>query len=300
AAAALALLVARPGRPASRHLGRDAGLALLGALAAAAVFYSSFGANPAGLRDALSAYGQVGNRFGGATGHEKPWWYYLHLFGWQRAGGLVWQQIAFSGLALAGLVAAFAAGRRAPFLRWAAGYALAVVVAYSAVAYKTPWHAVHFVPPFALLGAGALAALGRLRGSVLFSALAALAVAVGLFRQTVRAAFERPADSRNPYAYVHSSPDVLKFRRLAEVALARAPDQPVRVIGEEYWPLPWYFRGLPRVGYWSTPPAGCDGALVIVSATQAGSVRARLRGAYRESFLGLRPGFICIIFTPEP
>ena len=33
---------------------------------------------------------------------------------------------------------------------------------------------------------------------------------------------------------------------------------------------------------------------------QADAVRAKLRGAYRESFLGLRPGFVCILFTPEP
>jgi hypothetical protein len=39
---------------------------------------------------------------------------------------------------------------------------------------------------------------------------------------------------------------------------------------------------------------------VIVSATQADAVRAKLRGSYRESFLGLRPGFVCILFTPEP
>jgi hypothetical protein len=28
-------------------------------------------------------------------------------------------------------------------------------------------------------------------------------------------------------------------------------------------------------------------------------VRAKLHGKYRESFLGLRPGFVCIVFTPE-
>ena len=32
---------------------------------------------------------------------------------------------------------------------------------------------------------------------------------------------------------------------------------------------------------------------------QAEAVRARLRHPYRESFLGLRPGFVCIVFTPE-
>jgi predicted membrane-bound mannosyltransferase len=126
----------------------------------------------------------------------------------------------------------------------------------------------------------------------------ALVVVVTQAFETKRVVFRYPTDARNPYAYVHSSPDVLKYRALAEAALASAPEQPVRVISEEYWPLPWYLRGLPRVGYWSTAPETCDGALVIASATQAVAVRERLHGKYRESYVGLRPGVICVVFTP--
>ena len=171
-----------------------------------------------------------------------------------------------------------------------------VFVALSLTPYKTPWHAVHLVPGFALLAAGALAALP-------FRPLA-LAVASGaLFlqiNQTNLAAFLRSADARNPYAYVHSSPDVRKIRALVESALTRTPSATIRVISEEYWPLPWYLRAVPAasVGYWSAPPADCDGALVIASATHAVAVRARLHGDYDESYLGLRPGFLCVVFTP--
>ena len=152
----------------------------------------------------------------------------------------------------------------------------------------------------AVLADSALAAIARLNTGRLVAAAFALITLATLFQQTWRASFLRPADQRNPYAYVHSSPDVLKYRALAEAALARAPDQPVRVIGEEYWPLPWYFRGLPRVGFWSTPPDDCDGALIVTSTAQSDAVRAKLRRTYRESFLGLRPGVVCIVFTPEP
>jgi hypothetical protein len=120
-----------------------------------------------------------------------------------------------------------------------------------------------------------------------------------LISQTKLAVFLRPADARNPYAYSHSSPDVERARGLAEVALARNPAGIVRVISEEYWPLPWYFRGLERIGYWTTPPDDCDGALIIASQTQADAVRSGLRARYRESFLGLRRGFLCVVFTPE-
>ena len=74
----------------------------------------------------------------------------------------------------------------------------------------------------------------------------------------------------------------------------------IHVISEEYWPLPWYLRGLPRVGYHPAPPDDCDGALVITSQAQADAVRAKLRGTYRETFLGLRPGVVCVLFVAEP
>ena len=171
-----------------------------------------------------------------------------------------------------------------------------VAVALSFTPYKTPWHAVHLVPGMAVLAVGAIAALPRwwLGGLV-----AAIALTAQL-DQTWLAAFARPADPRNPYAYVHSAPDVVKFRPLVEAALAGTPGGIVRVIGEEYWPLPWYLRGLPHIGYWSEPFGDCDGALIIATAGQADAVRVRLHGTYQESFLGLRPGVLCVVFTRRP
>lgn len=298
------LLARGTARAAAARPGRALALGAGAALITAALLYSSFGTHPQGLRDALGAYAHALTRFGAEsppTGHEKPWWYYLRLFGWFRTGGLLWHQVAFTGLAAAGFAVAWV--RRDAGLRGVAWYALGVIAAFSLFAYKTPWHAVHFVPPLALLAAAALAAVARLRTGRPVAAAFALFTAGTLYQQTGRVAFLRPADQRNPYAYVHSSSDVLKFRPLADATLAARPDganRSIRVISEEYWPLPWYLRGLPRVGYHLTPPDDCDGALVIASNTQADAVRARLRGRYRETFLGLRPGFVCILFVAEP
>ncbi len=302
AAALLAFFIVWHGRPrgpsvarASRPCLRDLTLALLAAALVAALLYSSFGTHFSGLRDALATYTHTSDRAtAGLSGHEKPWWYYLSLFGWQRTGGLLWQQLAFSGLALAGAVVAFVT--KSPLLRWAALYTCIVIVALSLPPYKTPWHAVHLVPGFALLTAGALAAL-PFRPLAIAAVVGTLALQLN---QTNLSSFLRPADARNPYAYVHSSPDVRKIRSLAEAAFARTPTGVIRVISEEYWPLPWYLRTVPAasVGYWSTPPADCDGALVVASAAHAVAVRARLRGDYHETYLGLRPGVLCVVFTP--
>ena len=307
---------------------KRAALAFTAAIFTAAVLYSSFFTRPVGIRDAFVSFIHGFTRATGETGHEKPWWYYLQLFGWQREGGLIWHQAAFSALALGGLLlgcrslrAGDVGGALRPdsagapqsrgikplpqpssarrLLPITALYTLLIAGILSLTPYKTPWHAIHLVPGMAVLAAGALAAVASLRTGKVVAVLFAFVALLTLASQAWRAAFLRPADQRNPYAYVHSSPDVLKYRAFAEAALVRAPDQPIRVIGEEYWPLPWYLRGLPNVGYWSAPPADCDGALVIVSASQADAVRARFKQTYRESLLGLRPGVILAVFTPE-
>lgn len=290
----IAFALSREKLPATINRGRAALFATLAAFGVAAVFYSSFGWHFAGLYDAGAAYGRAWMRATGDTGHEKPWWYYLQLFAWQRTGGLTWEQLAVSVLCLAGFLGALV--RENKLVRQAASYTALVGIVLSLTPYKTPWHVIHLVPGLALLAASVLALIP--------SRVAAVGlVAVVLFfqaRQTWLAAFLRPADARNPYAYVHSSPDVLKFRALAENAQARRPGQAVRIIGDEYWPLPWYLRGLPNVGYWNAPPATCDGALVVSTLAQPEAVRARLHGPYDESFLGLRPDVICILFTPRP
>lgn len=288
----------RPGeaRPTSRQVGLAAGLGLLAALTVAALFYSSFGTHLAGLRDALRVYSFAAERAATGSGHEKPWWYYLRLFAWQREGGLVWDQLAFSALAVCGAGLACTRRLTSNLLRWSLTYTALIALALSVTPYKTPWHAIHLVPGLSLLAAGALGALPRWW----ISALLAVIVLSMQYTQTRLTVFLRAADPRNPYAYVHSSPDVLKFRALADAALARNPDAIVRVISGEYWPLPWYFRGLSRIGYWTSPPENCDGALVITSADLADTVRARQHGNYHESLLGLRPDYLCVVFTAVP
>lgn len=285
-AALLALLLCRRPVREGKNLWRDAGIAIGAALFVAMLFYSSFGRNPSGLREVLATPGAMFAKvMGGASGHEKPWWYYVRLFVWQSNGGYVWDQTIFLLPALAGGIIAW---RRSGLPRFLAVFTAIVAVILSATPYKTPWLVLMVVPGLCALAAFALTRLPR-------GASAALAVLVllGLGWQTRQAVFQRPADSRNPFAYVHTSPDMLKVPALA----AHAPSGPVKVISREYWPLPWYLRQRPGTGYWTEPPADCDGALVFADATQADAVRSRLRGKYRESFLGLRPGFVLVVFA---
>jgi len=266
------------------------------AIAVAALFYSSFFSHPAGLRDAVATYLPMSGRVAASGGaHDKPWWYYASLFWRQQVGGYTWDQTPFLVLVVAGGVGALIS--REGRWRSVAVYALGVAAVLSAVPYKTPWVVVNLLPAMAVLAAWVpwrVAALGRWG-----QALAAVGVGFVIIwqaGQVRQAVFRRPADPRNPLAYVHSSPDVRRAALLAK----QAGEGPVRVISEEYWPLPWYLRDRDNVGYWTTVPAECDGSLLFVSPALAESVRERLRGNYEEGFIGLRPGYVLQVFRRVP
>ncbi len=286
--ALLGLVMSRRPVAAGLRWGLDAGIMAGSALCVAILFYSSFGGHPAGLRDALVTPGSMFAKvLGGASGHEKPWWYYLRLFFWQSNGGYHWDQTVFLLPAVAGGVIAW---RRSGLPRFLAVFTATLAAILSATPYKTPWLILILLPGMCALAALALTRLPRGTAPVF-----TLLVLLGLGWQTRQAVFQRPADSRNPFAYAHTSADMLKVPALA----AAAPAGPVKVISQEYWPLPWYLRRRPETGYWTSPPADCDGALVFADVPQADAVRSRLHGKYQESFLGLRPGFVLVVFARQ-
>ena len=285
--AVLALAASGASGRSARPLGAAAGTALAFALVVVGLFYSSFGRNPAGLSAAVHSIGLMTVKAtAGLTGHEKPWWYYASLFVWHR-NGLLWDQSLFLLPALAGGVLAL---RRRGLPRFLALNTAVIAVIFSLAPYKTPWQVVGIIP-----GLCALAALALTRLRWLVAAPLVVAMLLELGWQMRRAVFSKPADERNPFAYVHSSPDVKKVPAIA----AAAPAGAIKVISAEYWPLPWYLRHRPDTGYWTEPPADCDAALIFVDAAQAGTVRERLKGKYWEGFLGLRPGFMLVVFEQE-
>jgi hypothetical protein len=272
----------------AKQLWSAAGIAVAVALPVMGCFYSSFGRNHDGLREAVHSLDLMAIRVtDGLSGHEKPWWYYGSLFVWQK-NGYVWDQTLFLLPALAGGVVALC---RRGLPRFVAINTAVIAIIFSITPYKTPWQVVGLIPGLCALAALAVAQLRRPLALPL-----AFFMVLSLIWQMRQAVFLRPADERNPLAYVHTSPDMKKVPALA----AAAPAGPVKIISPEYWPLPWYLRQRPETGYWATPPADCDGALVFADAAQAGAVRTRLKGKYREEFLGLRPGFVLVVFEREP
>jgi uncharacterized protein (TIGR03663 family) len=263
--AAFAFVGGFRGRPESARparSGRHLLLALLAGVAAAAPLFSSFFTHPAGLADAVRAYGHYLHRGSTWSWHVHAWPYYLGLLlRFPARGTPLWTEALVLGLAVVGALAAW---RRPPpvpdvrALRFFAVYTLVTLVLYSSIPYKTPWCVLSFLDGMALLGGVGAAVLLRVAPSRWSRAtVAALLVAGGahLAWQAWMASFRYAADPRNPWVYAQTSPDVFAIVSAVE-DLARADPQgrglPIQVISDaNVWPLPWYLRRFPHVAWWT-------------------------------------------------
>lgn len=285
--------------------GRDALVALACGGLISFLFHSSFLRHPGGFIDAFAAYVQgAGKSIDPA--HQKPTLYYLGLLVGKVEAGRIWSELLILLLAGAGWARTFVRDQRTT----AAGRALRLVgtasvvqlVVYSLIPYKTPW--LLLVPGVGLCllaGAGA-ALLLRLAGPRPVPAMtAALLLALGLAHlglQSRRVSGLFAADPRNPYAYVQTVPDILKAPgRIA--GLAAVADHPLRikVIGEEYWPLPWYLRKYSDIGYLMAVPDRPDADVILSTVGLDDGLEQALREDYHSEFIGLRPGVVLVLRT---
>jgi uncharacterized protein (TIGR03663 family) len=292
----------------------------VGAAAFAAVWFvlfSSFLSNPGGVADALRAYTHYADRAGGAGLHDNPWHYYLAMLAWSPwVTGVKaqphWTEGLILGLALVGIVAALigrglgAASRG--FARFLALTTLAMIVGYALIPYKTPWCALSFLACLALLAGVGAAALVRWIPTRPLKALVVLGLAVlayDMAGQALMANDRMCADQRNPYVYAHTAPDALNLVKRVEEAAAVAPEGDALVIKVitpwNYWPLPWYLRRYPNVGYYHDVPDDPNAAVIITSPEVLEQVDGRLRGEYNmQSMYGLRPGVVMNVCVARP
>lgn len=303
-----------PDRPAAPGAGRwptAVAAAAAAAVVVAALFYSSFLADPGGILGPLRAAGTYVDRGVDPTDHVHPWHYYLGLLSWSASGGLRWTEALVLVLALAGAVAAWrrvdrARPVRAFWARFLAAYAVLAAAIFSAIPYKTTWNLLPFwVGAIVLAGIGFSALVHATASRAARVALAAaLALGAGhLGWQAWRASVTYAADPRNPYVYAQTVPDAVRMAaRILDLA-ALHPDGPrmqVSVIAppHEQWPLPWYLRGMPNVGYWTAPddPLALQAPVLVSSLDDADALDATLGERYVSEFFGLRPEVLLALY----
>lgn len=282
------------------------------AAAVAAVFFSSFLTAPAAVIEPFRAIGTYLDRGIDPTRHAHPWHYYLGLLAYHSAAGLTWTEGVVLVLANVGLGAAWRVRdpmglQRVFWTRHFAGYAVITGVVFSAIRYKTPWNLLPFYAAVIVLAGIGFSALvhacsSRAARGVL---VAALLLASGhLGWQAWRASVTWAADPRNPYVYAQTVPDAVRMAtRIRGVAAVHpdGEDMQVSVVAPPYeqWPLPWYLRGMPHVGYWTAPgdALALRAPVVVASLEHVAALEAALGDRYVSEFYGLRPDVLLALYV---
>ena len=264
------------------------------------VLFSSFLTHWRGPLDSVLTYATYLGRSGeGRHVHPSFWYYGKLLFGHQDGGLLFRPELVIGMLALVGSVAAFVRrDSRAGFARFLVLYVAALSIVYSLLSYKTPWciiSSLHGLTLLAGLGVDAIWRLGKRWWSAIPACLIGAWAAWAILPQCLLINGRFQWDERNPYVYVHTSPNFLKLvRRVEDIAAlaeqGRGLFVAVVTAPEDAWPLPWYLRRYPTVGYWNDPsqlPA--EPPLVIATPDFGDSISDRLGENYLTEYYGLRP-----------
>lgn len=283
------------------------------ALIVSAVCYTNFLQTPGGLIDALKTFFVYET----TPGHEKPWHYYLNLLLYPKNTlGIWWSEGCLALFAMLALALAFLHHRNFACLIFLALAVIGQLFIYSCIDYKTPWLMLLPWAHLCLLVGGIVQASQKTTSA--FRAILALLLLLGLgyqTKQSLHATGSFANDQRNPYAYVPTTRDP---QRIAEwlhkiQALPNAPSiEPLAVIGQAYWPLPWYLRPFDTVGYWREPlPQHSNFPVVFSMPQQSEKCDAILEGSHIKLPRSLRSDLTIALYlrrdlwqiwmdTPEP
>jgi uncharacterized protein (TIGR03663 family) len=291
---------------------RAAVIALGTGAVVAAGFYTSFFTNPGALLGPLRAAPAYFERGVDPSNHVQPWHWYLHILAWWSAEGVTWSEGLILGLATVGALAAWLRPDRSEpgaafWPRYLTANAVLTLAVFSVIPYKTPWNVMPFHAAIVVAAGVGAAAIVRANASrVVHAALAAgLALGAGhLAWEAWRASIVYAADPRNPYVYSQTVPDAVRMAsRIRDLAALHADRERmlVQVIAGpgEQWPLPWYLRAMPHVGYWPDLKGvpGLDAPVIVGSMGNTEALDAALGDRYVSEFFGTRPGVLLTLYV---
>jgi uncharacterized protein (TIGR03663 family) len=280
------------------------------------MLFSSFFTHWQGVIDSLQAYQTYFNRATGNSAHLHPWYYYLNLLAfWKTDQGPIWSEGAILILGCVGFLSAWRkclpTNDNDRYFRWfVACYAAVMFVVCSAIPYKTPWvmlgtlHGSILIAGFGVEQVVEWCAARHVRwlGMIIMCVLV-----LHLCWQSYLANFRYYESPANPYVYAHTSNECKIIVEELMGKIRESPSglfTPVQVVVSEdqYWPLPWYLRSLPRVGWWNKVEEGFVATPIVLASrdvepsvlqhlyeTPPPGVRALYVPLY-EGYLQLRPG----------
>jgi uncharacterized protein (TIGR03663 family) len=265
---------------------------------ASVVLFTWFGRNWNVFSDLFQAIGRFAERAGG-EGHEKPVSYYFHLLG--KTPGLL------SLAALGSIVATWKFFQSADYAK---GFCLFCAVGtflfYCFIPYKTPWLGLSLLLPMSMLVGSLFETLWALfnpRRRFVFLICAGIVCSAffsAQFKPIQKWCFTHSSDEANPYAYAHTSEDLLRLpdKLTTYIQNNQLTNPLIAVVASDPWPLPWYLRKFSRVGYW-LPGQGTGDADLFITTTDISEALSERLKAYRPQYFGARPGVLLVLWTPE-
>ncbi len=218
----------------------------------------------------------------GASGHEKDWTYFIELivrYEWPALIGLA---------AMVGL--AFKDTSR--FARYLAIYGCGALVAYSAIAYKTPWCVIVLIWPFYFLFGMAAHRLMETLDRWTVGALTALLLGCSL-SSSWSLNFHHFTDEEDPYVYVQTLPDLDKLLAPLRALAARDPRNEFvsgEILTVDHHPLVWLLGAFPNVRFHApdAEPEKWDGAFLLIDESESERAEKALTQDYFKETLQLR------------
>jgi uncharacterized protein (TIGR03663 family) len=265
-------------------------------VAISVLLYCSFFVNPRGILDSVLTF-TYWTKTGEHGIYNKDWTTYFAWL-WQEEGPIL-------VLGAVGTLVALARAR-SYFIVFCAFWSMGIFAAYSLVPYKTPWLALSIILPLVIM-AGYVIGEAYQPGLRAFTAIIAGGAIVFSLYQAIDVSFvDYDNDSAcgsvqcYPYIYAHTNRDFLGLVSEIEAIAAANPAKKeigITVVSPEHWPLPWYLREYPRVGYFGHIVDTSE-PIVIAHESQVAEVARQLGGKYRlYSTHVLRPGNTLVMFV---
>ncbi len=265
------------------------GIAALLFSAIAVLLYSSFFTNLRGILDSILTF-IYWTRTGEHGIYNREWWTYLQWL-WQEEAPLL--VLGALGVALALFKA------RSRFLVFCAFWAMGIFAAYSLVPYKTPWLALSLILPLALMAGYFINEMYQPGLRFFTFVIAGAAICFSLY-QAIDVSFIHYDDDTYAYVYAHTNRDFLGLIDEIDSIAAANPakrDIGITVMSPEHWPMPWYLRDYPHVGYWGKIVQTSE-PIVIALKPQVPAVQQQLGNDYKlYSTHDLRPGNTLVMFV---
>ena len=280
-----------------RNFGFNVGLAVVVFFLLYVLFYSSFFTYEKGLFASLQTFA-IWKKTGTEAHVHPPATYIYWLL--REEGPLL-----LLGALGAGIVVL---RPRNSFAVFSALWAFGLIAAYSLIPYKTPWLALNFVVPLALIAGYAVQAIyeldqGQLR---LVSVIVVLAIGVALY-QCVDLNFVNydNEDEKYVYVYAHTKRSTLDLvNEIDRIAKQEQGGQTgITIVSPDYWPLPWYLRNYSRVGYYGQMAPSVE-PIIIAREDQKEQVEANFGALYEQvpsnqpgGSFDLRPGVKLLLYV---